>query len=128
MEAAKNAHIEKEGIEVKAVPTQLITSTGRRGSKSYSINIIFPTKTNPKQTAQIPIEKTLADRIDDVEFVEIKYLPDDPTAIHMKGAPLEKPAMVWICLGMLVGGIVCTGYGFSLARKESATALDGNAG
>ena len=128
MKAAKNEHIEKEGIAVKAVPTKLFEVYGNRGSKTYSLNITFPSKTNPNQTATIPIDKELADKFDTLDFVEIKYLPDDPTAVHMKGAPFEKPAMVWMSLSMLICGIACTGYGFSLARKESATALDGNAG
>jgi hypothetical protein len=126
LETSKNQKIDREGIAVAAEPTQKIEKRGRRGRRSYKVEIEFPLQGGGKHTAQVDVSHQLYDRVDTIPALQIKYLKEDPSDLIIVGEPLSKPEMNYIGIGALALGAIGTWWYFirkqpQLAPEESPT-------
>lgn len=109
-EAMQKQQIDREGIQVDAVP---LTKSARRG---YNLAIEYPVGEGRTERAHVKVSRSLYDKIDKVEHLPIKYLPRFPTNVIVVGEPFDMPEMNIIGIAALLGGAVGTWW-FWIRKK-----------
>ena len=115
-ETAEKEKIAKEGIATVAVPVAKIEKRGRRGGRTYKLDVKFPDSQGVTRDVQVKVSKEIYDRADTDPALPIKYLKEDPTKVIVVGQPLKSPGMYAVGGGMFLFGAIGTGF-FLLRRK-----------
>jgi hypothetical protein len=122
LETSKNQKIDREGIAVAAEPTAKIEKRGRKGRKSYKVEIEFPLQGGGgKYTTQVNVSHQLYDRIDTIPALQIKYLKEKPSELIVVGEPLTKPEMNYIGIGIFALGAIGTWWYFIRKQPQLAS-------
>jgi hypothetical protein len=111
-ETTEKKEIARDGIQTMAIPTAKIASRGRRGSRTYKLDVHYAVQGGSQQTARIKVSKGLYDRIDTDPILPIKYLAKNPSKLIVVGEPLENPAMYVVGGVLLVLGVAGTWWYF----------------
>ena len=98
-ETTEKKQIMQEGISAIAVPTAKISQRGRRGGRSYKLEIEYAVQGGTRRTERVSVSKELYDRTE-LQPINIKYLSKDPSKLIIIGEPMEKPEMY------VIGGIL----------------------
>ena len=99
-ETTEKKQIMQEGISTIAVPTAKISRRGRRGGRSYKLDIEYAVQGGTRRTERVSVSKELYDKAETQPVINIKYLPKDPSKLIIIGEPMEKPEMY------VIGGII----------------------
>ena len=99
-ETTEKKQIAQEGISTIAVPTAKISRRGRRGGRSYKLEIQYAVQGGTRHTERVSVSKELYDKAETQPIINIKYLSKDPSKLIIIGEPLEKPEMY------VIGGII----------------------
>ena len=99
-ETTEKKQIMQEGISTIAVPTAKISRRGRRGGRSYKLEIEYAVQGGTRQTQRVSVSKELYDKAESEPIINIKYLSKDPSKLIIIGEPMEKPEMY------VIGGII----------------------
>ena len=99
-ETTEKKQIIQDGISTIAVPTAKIARRGRRGGRSYKLEIEYAVPGGARRTERVNVSKDLYDRAETQPFLNIKYLANDPSRLVIIGEPTEKPEMY------VIGGII----------------------
>jgi hypothetical protein len=99
-----------------AIPTAKIERRGRKGGRTYKVEVEYFAKGSGKQTQQIRVSHELYDRIESQPSINIKYLPSDTSKVIVVGEPLGTPEMYVVGLGLLAFG-VAGGWWFFLRKR-----------
>ena len=99
-ETTEKKQIMQEGISTIAVPTAKISRRGRRGGRSYKLDIEYAVQGGTRRTERVSVSKELYDKAETQPIVNIKYLAKDPSKLIIIGEPMEKPEMY------VIGGII----------------------
>lgn len=117
-ETAEKKKIDREGIETAALPLSKIERKGRRGSKTYKLEIQYPDQAGGTHTQEVTVPRDLYDNIEANPILNIKYLKEQPTKLVVVGPPLESPEMNYVGIGLLAFGLFGTWWNF--IRKKPA--------
>jgi hypothetical protein len=98
-ETTEKKQIMQEGISTIAVPTAKISRRGRRGGRSYKLEIEYAVQ-GTRHTEQVSVSKELYDKAELEPLINIKYLAKDPSKLVIIGEPMERPEMY------VIGGII----------------------
>ena len=99
-ETTEKKQIMQEGISTIAVPTAKISRRGRRGGRSYKLDIEYAVQGGTRRTERVSVSKELYDKAETQPIVNIKYLSKDPSKLIIIGEPMERPEMY------VIGGII----------------------
>ena len=99
-ETTEKKQIMQEGISTIAVPTAKISRRGRRGARSYKLEIEYAVQGGTRHTEQVSVSKELYDKAELEPIINIKYLAKDPSKLIIIGEPMERPEMY------VIGGII----------------------
>lgn len=104
--------IDREGIEATAIPVSKLERRGRKGGRTYKLEVEFPTKNDGVQTAQVEVSKELYENIESRPVLKVKYLEKKPTQVIVLGEPLGKPELTYVGIGVLALGLFGTWWHF----------------
>lgn len=99
-ETSEKRQIAQEGISTIAVPTAKISRRGRRGGRSYKLEIEYAVQGGGRRTERVSVSKEMYDKAETQPIINIKYLAKDPSKLIVVGESLEEPGMY------VVGGII----------------------
>jgi hypothetical protein len=99
-ETTEKKQIMQEGISTIAVPTAKISRRGRRGGRSYKLEIEYAVQGGTRRTERVSVSKDLYDKAESQPIINIKYLAKDPSKLIIVGEPMEQPEMY------VIGGII----------------------
>jgi hypothetical protein len=115
-ETTEKKRIDREGIETGAIPMSKSESRGRKGSRTYKIEIQYPVQGAKVQKAQVSVSRELYDRIDNVPELKVKYLKEDTSKLIVVGERIEKPEMYGA--GAVVTALGVFGVWWNFLRKK----------
>lgn len=104
-EMTEKKKIDREGVETIAIPTTKFEKRGRKGSRSYKLEIQYPVEGAGTQTAKVDVSHELYDNIESKPIIKIKYLKTDPKKLIILGEPLSSTSMMVIGFAVLLFGI-----------------------
>ena len=102
--------IEKNGVEVAGVPMSGEMRKGRRGAKSYKLQVIYPDTKGGSKTNQFKVTRAFYESISSgeeitVETVPLKLLADQPDEAIIVGGSDDDRLMFPVGIGaFLLGG------------------------
>lgn len=105
METTEKKKIDREGVETIAIPTTKMASRGRKGGRTYKLEIKYPVEGSGTQTAKVNVSHELYDNIESQPIIKIKYLKTDPKKLIIVGEPLESTLMMVVGIVVLLFGI-----------------------
>ena len=114
-ETTEKKQIMQEGISAIAVPTAKISQRGRRGGRSYKLEIEYAVQGGTRRTERVSVSKELYDRTE-LQPINIKYLSKDPSKLIIIGEPMEKPEMYVI--GAIIFALGAAGAWWFFLRKR----------
>lgn len=117
LEINEKKAVDREGIEATAIPVTKMERRGRKGGRTYKLEIEFPTKDAKSQTAQVEVSKELYDNIEARPVLKVKYLEKQPTKVIVIGEPFGKPELTYVGIGVLALGLFGTWWHF--IRKKA---------
>src|SRR5213593_2980886 len=100
VETTEKKQIAREGIETVGVPTAKITRRGRRGGRTYKLEVPYPVQGGGSRTERISVSRELYEKAETQPILQMKYLARDPSKVIIVGEPIEKPEMY------IFGGVV----------------------
>ncbi|MCW1921397.1 hypothetical protein OKA05_02465 [Luteolibacter arcticus] len=114
--------IEKNGVEVAGIPTGGEMRKGRKGAKTYKINVVYPV--GGKNTKEFKVTRSYFETISSgdaltVDTVPVKYLADQPDEAIIVGGSDDDRAMLPFGIGAFVLGGAGTAF---LFRKGARAA------
>jgi hypothetical protein len=109
--------INKEGVETAAIPKAKIESKSRKGSRSYKLDIEFPTGSGT-HSSRVTVPKEIYDRIESNPVLKIKYLKEDPDKLILVGRPLGNPEMYGVGAAVFVLGAIGSWWYFLRKPKQ----------
>lgn len=122
IETSQMQRIDREGVQTIAMPTAKIERKGRKGGRTYKIEVAYFVEGSGKRTEQVGVSHELYDRIESVPAITIKYLKADPSQIVVVGEPLGSPEMYWVGLGLFAFGAL-GGWWFFLRKRPVSAPL-----
>ncbi len=120
-ETTEKKQIIQEGISTIAVPTAKISRRGRRGGRSYKLDIEYAVQGGGRRTERVSVSKELYDKAETQPVINIKYLSKDPSKVIIVGEPVEKPEMYVIGGILLALGAAGTWWYFLRKRPQEVT-------
>jgi hypothetical protein len=120
LETSEKKQIDKAGIEAVAIPVSKMERRGRKGGRTYKLEIEFPTKDAKTQTAQVEVSKELYENIEAKPILRVKYLEDKPTQVIVVGEPMGKPELMYVGIAVFLVGIGGTWWYFIRKKPEAA--------
>jgi hypothetical protein len=110
--------IDREGVAVEAIPLAKIEKRGRRGSKSYKLEVEYPVEALGKFKAEIGVSKALYERAETEPVIKIKYLASAPEKVIVVGEPTDETEGKLVAAAVFLFGIGGTWWNFF--RKKPA--------
>ena len=92
---------------------------GRRGGKTFKLEVEYPVAESGTRTAIVDVSRELYERIEAEPLLRIKYLKESPEKLVVIGEPLEQPEMNIVGVGALALGVV--GSWWNSARRKATT-------
>lgn len=117
-ETAEKKKIDQEGVETAAIPLTKIERKGRRGGKTYKLEVQYPVAKAGTQRATVEVSRELYERIDVEPLLTVKYLKESPEKVVVVGEPLDQPEMNVVGFGALALGMVGSWWNF--VRRKPA--------
>ena len=117
-ETTEKKKIDQEGVETIAIPISKIERKGRRGGKTFKLEVEYPVAASGTQTAIVDVSRELYERIEAEPILRVKYLKESPEKLVVIGEPLEHPEMNIVGVGALALGVVGSWWNFG--RRKSA--------
>ncbi|MGV3533414.1 MAG: hypothetical protein ACO1QR_13690 [Chthoniobacteraceae bacterium] len=118
-ETTEKKKIDQEGIETVAIPVSKIERRGRRGGKTFKLEVEYPVGDAGSRIATVDVSRELYERIESEPILTVKYLKESPEKLVVVGEPLEQPEMNIVGVGALALGVVGSWWNFG--RRKSAT-------
>ncbi len=119
LETSEKKQIDREGIETVAIPTNKIERRGRKGGRTYKLEVQYPVLGAGTQTAKVEVSRELYEKVDSAPILKVKYLKGTPSKLIVVGESLDSPEMNYVGIGVLLLGIVGTWWFF--VRKQPQT-------
>jgi hypothetical protein len=110
--------IDREGVAVEAIPLAKIENRGRRGSRSYKLEVEYPVETLGKLKAEIGVSKELYEKAESEPVIKIKYLASAPEKVIVVGEPTDENEGKLMAAAAFLFGIGGTWWSFF--RKKPA--------
>ena len=118
-ETTQKQEIARDGIATVAMPTAKITRRGRRGSRSYKLELEYPLQSGGTRTERVSVSRELFDKAESQPLIQIKYSAKDPSKLIIVGEPIENPAMYIVGAVLFVLGAAGTWWYFIRRRPEA---------
>lgn len=110
--------IDREGVATEAIPLAKMENRGRRGSRSYKLEIEYSVEALGKLTSKVDVSKALYERAETVPVIKIKYLASAPEKLIVVGEPIEETSGKLAAAAVFLFGIGGTWWSFF--RKKPA--------
>jgi len=116
--------IEKDGMEVAGVPTGGEMRKGRKGGKTYKLNVMYPDSKGAPQSKEFKVTRKFFESISSgdmitADTVPVKMLADQPDEAIIVGGSDDDRAMFPVGIGAFVLGGVGTAVMFRKGRAAS---------
>jgi hypothetical protein len=111
-ETTQKHEIARVGIATVAVPTAKITRRGRRGGRTYKLELEYPVQSGGTRSERVSVSRELYEKAESQPLVQIKYSAKDPSKLIIVGEPLENPGMYIVGALFVVLGAAGTWYYF----------------
>ena len=111
--------IDSEGVETAAIPVSKSEKRGRRGGKTYKLQIKYPVQGGAVQTAEVSVSEDLYNRVDSEPIVKIKYLKESPEKVIVVGQRIEQPENLYIGGGIFLFGAIGTWWSFTRKNRQA---------
>ncbi len=110
--------IDREGVAVEAIPLAKMEKRGRRGSRSYKLEIEYSVEAVGKLTSKVDVSKALYERAETEPVIKIKYLASAPEKVIVVGEPIDETNGKLAAAAVFLFGI--GGSWWSFLRKKPA--------
>jgi hypothetical protein len=90
LKEAEKKLIDREGVAVEAIPLAKIENRGRRGSRSYKLEVEYPVEAQGKLKSQIKVSKALYEKAESEPVIKVKYLAAAPEKVTVVGEPTDE--------------------------------------
>lgn len=114
--------IEKEGVEVPGVPVGGEMRKGRKGAKTYELEVVYPDTKGGTKTGDFKVTRAFFESISNedsitVDTVPVKLLADQPDQAIIVGGSSDDRAMFPVGIGAFVAGGIGTALLFRKRRE-----------
>src|SRR5688500_10061451 len=103
-ETTEKQAIARDGISTVAIPTAKISRRGRRGGRTYKLEVQYPVQTGGTRTERVSVSRELYDKAESQPLLPIKYSASNPSKLIIVGQKIESPAMYVVGTVLLVLG------------------------
>lgn len=114
--------IDREGVQMVAIPVSKSDLRGRKGKHTYKVELQYPVRGLGNQRTTAEISQTLYDQLETKKFLQIKYLKDDVSKVIIIGERIVKPEMYYAGGILLAIGVIGTWW--TVFRKKNDAPLE----